>query len=105
MTTAVDAQRKSRSGSENRRRTVHTSLRLLPQQHQAATVVQEALNLSSIQQMMVDACAPLLSAGALDEVGGDRARLEAVANQYGISLVQALLLLSWTTPTGEELAG
>ncbi len=105
MTTAFDAPRKSRSGSENRRRTVHTSLRLLPQQRQAAEVVQKALKISSIQQMMVDACEPLLSAGVLEEVGADRDRLEAVANQYGISPVQALLLLSWTTPTSQKLAG
>lgn len=108
-TGAIGASRpKSRRGSEKRQRTAHMTLRLLPQQRQVAAVMKDQLKMPSIQAMFVDACEPLMSAGTLEEFAADRQRLEAVAEEHGITPVQALLLLSWTTsstPAGDQMAG
>ncbi len=98
---------KSRRGSEKRQRTAHMTLRLLPQQRQVASVMKDQLNMPSIQAMFVDACEPLMSAGTLEQLAADHERLQAVAEEHGITPVQALLLLSWTSPpapTGDQMA-
>ena len=106
MTTGLDtrptnvvedaAPRKSRSGTETRRRSKHMTLRLLPQEKDVAQVVADEFDKPSIQALIIDACQPLMSPGALRSV--DRESLQALAQQHGISEVQALLLQALTSP-------
>ena len=75
MTTGLDtrptnvvedaAPRKSRSGTETRRRSKHMTLRLLPQEEVVAQVVADEFDMPSIQALIIDACQPLMSPGAL----------------------------------------
>ena len=75
MTTGLDtrptnvvedaAPRKSRSGTETRRRSKHMTLRLLPQEKVVAQVVADEFDKPSIQALIIDACQPLMSPGAL----------------------------------------
>ena len=75
MTTGLDtrptnvvedaAPRKSRSGTETRRRSKHMTLRLLPQEKDVAQVVADEFDMPSIQALIIDACQPLMSPGAL----------------------------------------
>lgn len=105
MTTGLDtrptnvvedaAPRKSRSGTETRRRSKHMTLRLLPQEEVVAQVVADEFDKPSIQALIIDACQPLMSPGALTV---DRESLQALAQQHGISEVQALLLQALTSP-------
>jgi len=105
MTTGLDtrptnvvedaAPRKSRSGTETRRRSEHMTLRLLPQEKDVAQVVADEFDMPSIQALIIDACQPLMSPGALTV---DRESLQALAQQHGISEVQALLLQALTSP-------
>ena len=108
MTTGLDtrptnvvedaAPRKSRSGTETRRRSEHMTLRLLPQEKDVAQVVADEFDMPSIQALIVDACQPLMSPGALAALAVDRESLQALAKQHGISEVQALLLQALTSP-------
>ena len=105
MTTGLDTRptnvvddaspRKSRSGTETRRRSEHMTLRLLPQEKDVAQVVADEFDMPSIQALIVDACQPLMSPGAL---AVDRESLQALAKQHGISEIQALLLRALTSP-------
>jgi hypothetical protein len=71
MTTGLDtrptnvvedaAPRKSRSGTETRRRSKHMTLRLLPQEEVVAQVVADEFDMPSIQALIIDACQPLMS--------------------------------------------
>ena len=99
-TNVVDdaAPRKSRSGTETRRRSEHMTLRLLPQERTVAQVVADEFDMPSIQALIVDACQPLMSPGALAALAADRESLQALAQQHGISEVQALLLQALTSP-------
>jgi hypothetical protein len=108
MTTALDASsadlvvdtngaRKSRRGTETRRRSKHMTLRLLPQEQEVAAVVAAEFDLPSVQALIVDACQPLMSPGALESLAADRDALQALAQQHGISEVQALLLRALTS--------
>jgi hypothetical protein len=109
MTTGLDAKpanvvddaapRKSRRGTETRRRTKHMTLRLLPQEQQVAEVVAAEFDMKSVQALIVEACQPLMSPGALAAIATDREALHALAQQHGISEVQALLLRALTSPT------
>jgi hypothetical protein len=96
-TTVVEdaAPRKSRSGTETRKRSKHMTLRLLPQEKDVAQVVANEFDKKSIQELIIDACQPLMSPGALVI---DRESLQALAQQHGISEVQALLLQALTSP-------
>lgn len=96
-TTVVEdaAPRKSRSGTETRKRSKHMTLRLLPQEKDVAQVVADEFDKKSIQELIIDACQPLMSPGALVI---DRESLQALAQQHGISEVQALLLQALTSP-------
>jgi len=108
MTTGLDARptnvvedaapRKSRSGTETRRRSKHMTLRLLPQEEVVAQVVADEFDKPSIQALIIDACQPLMSPGALAALAVDRESLQALAKQHGISEVQALLLQALTSP-------
>jgi hypothetical protein len=108
MTTGLDtrptdvvddaAPRKSRSGTETRKRSEHMTLRLLPQERTVAQVVADEFDMPSIQALIVDACQPLMSPGALSALTADRESLQALAQQHGISEVQALLLQALTSP-------
>ena len=108
MTTGLDtrptnvvedaAPRKSRSGTETRRRSKHMTLRLLPQEKDVAQVVADEFDMPSIQALIIDACQPLMSPGALAALAVDRESLQALAKQHGISEVQALLLQALTSP-------
>jgi len=108
MTTGLDARptnvvedaapRKSRSGTETRRRSKHMTLRLLPQEKDVAQVVADEFDMPSIQALIIDACQPLMSPGALAALAVDRESLQALAKQHGISEVQALLLQALTSP-------
>jgi hypothetical protein len=108
MTTGLDnrptnvvedaAPRKSRSGTETRRRSEHMTLRLLPQEKDVAQVVADGFGMPSIQALIVEACQPLMSPGALAALALDRDSLQALAQQHGISEVQALLLQALTSP-------
>ena len=105
MTTGLDtrptnvvedaAPRKSRSGTETRRRSEHMTLRLLPQEKDVAQVVADEFDMPSIQALIIDACQPLMSPGALAALAVDRESLQALAKQHGISEVGALLLPAW----------
>lgn len=103
MTTGMDtladsAPRKNRSGTETRRRSAHMTLRLLPQEKDVAQVIAAEFDMPSIQALIVDACQPLMSPGALAALLADRESLQGFAEQYGISEVQALLVRALTSP-------
>lgn len=98
-TNVVDdaAPRKNRSGTENRKRSEHMTLRLLPQEKTVAQVVADEFDKPSIQMLLVDACQPLMSPDVLAALAADRESLQALAQQHGISEVQALLLRALTS--------
>ena len=101
------APRKSRRGTETRRRTKHMTLRLLPQEQEVAQFVAAEFDLKSVQALIVEACQPLMNAGTLTALAADRDGLQALAQQHGITEVQALLLqalTSQTTPSSAQLA-
>lgn len=104
--TATDdpAPRKSRRGTETRRRSEHMTLRLLPQEKDVAQVVAAEFDMPSIQALIVDACQPLMSPGALAALTVDREALQALAQQHGITEVQALLLQALTSPASAKIA-
>lgn len=94
-----DAPRKSRRGTETRKRTERMTLRLLPAEQEVAEFVAAEFDMPSVQAMIVDACQPLMSPGALSALAADRGALHALADEHGISEVQALLLLALTSPS------
>jgi hypothetical protein len=75
------------------------TLRLLPQEQEVAEVVAAEFDMPSVQALIVDACQPLMSPGALAALAADRSALQALADEHGISEVQALLLLALTSPS------
>ncbi|MDT5170391.1 MAG: hypothetical protein QOD02_3726, partial [Mycobacterium sp.] len=75
----------------------HMTLRLLPQERDVAQVVADGFGMPSIQALIIDACQPLMSPGALAALAADRESLQALAQQHGISEVQALLLQALTS--------
>lgn len=93
------APRKSRRGSETRKRTERMTLRLLPQEQEVAEVVAAEFDMPSVQALIVDACRPLMCPGALEALAADRDILQALAKEHGISEVQALLLRAMTAPS------
>jgi hypothetical protein len=106
---AVDdaAPRKSRRGTETRRRTKHMTLRLLPQEQEVAQFVAAEFDMKSVQALIVEACQPLMNADTLTALTADREAVQALAQQHGITEVQALLLqalTSQTTPGAAQLA-
>lgn len=109
LNNAVDdeAPRKSRSGTETRRRTKHMTLRLLPQEQKVAQVVAEEFDMPSIQALIIDACRPLMDPSTLAALAADREAIQGLAQQHGISEIQALLLQALTSqaaPTAAQLA-
>jgi hypothetical protein len=103
---AVDdtAARKSRRGTETRRRTKHMTLRLLPQEQEVAQFVAAEFDMKSVQALIVDACQPLMNAGTLTALTADREAVQALAQQHGITEVQALLLQALTSRTTSSAA-
>lgn len=101
------APRKSRRGTETRRRTKHMTLRLLPQEQEVAQAVASEFDMTSVQALIVEACQPLMSPNTLAAMAADRGALHDLAQQHGITEVQALLLralTSSTEPTSASLA-
>ncbi|MCH9737051.1 MAG: hypothetical protein K0U78_21280 [Actinomycetia bacterium] len=93
------APRKSRRGTETRRRSERLNLSLLPTEKNAAKDVADEFDMPSIQALIVDACQPLMSAGVVGTLAADRESLQALAEQHGISEVQALLVRALTSPS------
>lgn len=98
------APRKSRSGTETRKRSEHMTLRLLPQERTVAELVKDEFDKKSVQELIVDACQPLMSPDVLAVLAADRESLQALAKQHGISEVQALLLQALTSPADPNAA-
>lgn len=94
---AGEPVRKSRRGTETRRRTKHMTLRLLPQEQEVAEAVASQFDMKSVQALIVDVCQPLMSPGALDALAADRDALLDLARAHGISEAQALLLRALTS--------
>lgn len=99
--------KKNCRGSETRQRSARMILSLLPTEKKVADVIARQYDKPSIQAMLIDACGPLMSSDTLEALAADRQHVRDVADEHGISEVQALLLLALTTqPTGgERLAG
>lgn len=76
---AGESTRKSRRGTETRRRTKHMTLRLLPQEQEVAEAVASQFDMKSVQALIVDVCQPLMSPGALDALAADRDALQDLA--------------------------
>lgn len=94
-------------GTETRQRSARMILSLLPAEKKVAGVIAREYDKSSIQAMLIDACGPLMSNEILEELAAGRQHVQAVAEEHGISEVQALLLLALTTQPagGERMAG
>ncbi|CAN3131874.1 hypothetical protein ACNUDN_29470 [Mycobacterium sp. smrl_JER01] len=93
-------QQKTRRGTETRKRSAQMALRLLPREADVAAAVAAGFNKKSVQELIVEACQPLMSPEALVTLAEDRESVRALAREHGISEVQALLLRALTsTPT------
>lgn len=105
--TADSAKKKKASGSETRQRSERMILSLLPAEQQAASAIARQYDKRNIQAMLIDACGPLMSRETLEELAADRQHVRAVAEEHGISEVQALLVLALTTQpaSDERMAG
>ena len=86
------APRKSRRGTETRRRSQQVPLRLLPAEKDDISQLAAKLDMPSIQALILDACQPLMSPQSMSALTADRDTVQALARQHGISEVQALLL-------------
>lgn len=100
-------KKKKASGSNTRQRSERMILSLLPAEQQAASAIARQYDKRNIQSMLIDACGPLMSRDTLEELAADRQHVRAVADEHGISEVQALLLLALTTQpaSNERMAG